>query len=147
MKAIQYNQRTVSAIRKADAMPQELYGGTFRKGAYPGGVGTSRYSGMFAVTKKDDSTVTIAAGTIILGLTTLPFNEDDLTISADGYVYFDIVWGGTAYTTTAANGIALPAQTNTHYYVPLAEVSYVDLKVTSIIQIQYGAIQGAGRVF
>ena len=44
MKAIAATQRTVLAIRKADALPNLLPGGKMRKGAYPGGTaGTSTY--------------------------------------------------------------------------------------------------------
>lgn len=111
--------------------------------------GGGKYSGPFAVTKKDSTTVTIAAGVLVLGLTTIEFEETDLTISADGYAVLDITYSNSAYTVTASNVGSLPTQTATHYYIILAAVAF-DTEaeaIGTITQYQYGPVQGSGRAF
>lgn len=105
------------------------------------------YDGPFAVSKKDATTVTIAAGVLVLGLTTIEFAETDLTISAAGYAVIDITYANSAYSVAAANVSSLPTQTATHYYIILATVAFADSVIGAISQKQYGFIQGAGRIF
>lgn len=105
------------------------------------------YEGPFAVSKKDASTVTIAAGFLILGLSKVDFSETDLTITVAGSVYLEVSWSGSAWTVTEKNAATLPTQTDSKYYLPLASVAFADSTVGAITQQQYGFIQGAGRVF
>lgn len=61
VKALAATQRTISAIRKADALPTLLPGGRMRKGAYPssGGGTTVYWAKVTGVTDANNYTVSI----------------------------------------------------------------------------------------
>jgi len=156
MKAIASNPRTISAIRKADALRINVPGGTMRKGV-PNRSGSSAYAGPFAVVAATATSVTVYGNnstegrnytaTITLGTTIKTFPEATLSVTSSGYVYLKITYESSAYVgllTTAAN---VPAQTATEYYIPLAYVTVTNGAISGVDQFQYGQVQGAGRIF
>lgn len=121
--------------------------------------GSFEYSGPFAVIDSSSSgtvqvTVCGANSTegrnftsqIILGLTVKTFAEANLSISASGYVYLKITYSSSDYVVELKTAAALPAQTATEYYIPLAWVDYADSAISGITQFQFGQIQAAGRI-
>ncbi len=128
-------------------------------GLRPGSASGSTYSGPFAVIDSSaDGTVQVTVcGTnsiegrnftsqIILGLTVKTFAEANLSISASGYVYLKITYSSSDYIIELKTAAALPAQTATEYYVPLAWVDYASSAISGITQLQFGQIQAAGRI-
>ena len=121
---------------------------------------TGVYNGPFQVKKKNDTEVTIRGYNLsegrlfrnwaILGLTTVEFNEGDLTISGEGYACAKITYSSPNYVTayefvTTANFATI--QSATAYYVPLAFITWESSAIKKIYQLQYGIIEGAGRLF
>ena len=106
MRALASNPRTISAIRKADALRINVPGVTMRKGT-PNRGGSSAYAGPFAVVNSStESTQQVAvysqnskegrpsAATVTLGTTVKTFAETTLSVSASGYVYLKITYSG-----------------------------------------------------
>jgi hypothetical protein len=155
MKALASNPRTISAIRKADALRINVPGGTMRKGT-PNRGGSSAYAGPFAVVAATATSVTVYGNnstegrnytaTITLGTTIKTFPEATLSVTSSGYVYLKITYT-TAYVVELATAASVPAQTDTEYYIPLAYVTVTDGSISGIDQFQYGQIQGSGRIF
>jgi hypothetical protein len=115
------------------------------------------YDGPFKVVKKDDTTVTIQGynldedaylkNEVYLGLQTVVFGGQDVDITVDGYVAIQITCDEEGvYTLTAVN-VESFEQDEDNLYIPLARVKFADSKITSLTQIQYGQVFGAGRVF
>ena len=101
MRPLAATDRTIGAIRKADALPLVVPGGKMRKGAYPqspGGGETWEYDGMFAIA--DTSTygetptyqVTVAAGLAWVSTTWISVDGATVAIPA-GFVGADPDWG------------------------------------------------------
>ena len=119
----------------------------------------SKYSGPFAVVQKDSTTVTILGyhadegrnwkNYIDVGLDApLELAEQDVTISAAGWVYLALTQTAGAYNTpTAAFAATLPTQDNTHFYKRLAFVEFDSGAITNITQWVYGGIDYPGRAF
>ncbi len=137
---------------KATIAVKQTSGGTYfstiLRGGRAGGAGSSgTYSGPFAVTKKTDTSVTVAAGSVILGLTTSAVSEADMTgITSDVYIYLTVTYSS-GYSVVLTKGASIPAQSNTSLYIGLAKVETEDSKITTITQYQYGNHYAAGRVF
>jgi hypothetical protein len=117
--------------------------------------GGDTYEGPFKVVKKDDTTVTIQGyneeedrllnNEIFLGTETITFTEQDLAITIQGFVALQITYSS-EYSVTAVN-VESFEQDEDNLYIPLAYVKFADSKITSLTQIQYGQVFGAGRVF
>ncbi|OGV58204.1 MAG: hypothetical protein A2X49_03305 [Lentisphaerae bacterium GWF2_52_8] len=116
------------------------------------------YSGPFKVRKKDSTSVTVlgydeeksryARNYVTLGLTRIEVDETDIEgISTDSWIYLDISWGGSAYGIALSKAASIPEQSNTHYYIPLAFVKTTEGAVSGITQVQFGPVEGSGRVF
>lgn len=114
-------------------------------------VAASKYTGPFAVIKKDDTTVTVVCladdatyfqtSQIRSGLTVQNMTANaDVTITVTGYVYAVIAYYGSAFTITFANASSMPEQTATTLYVPLARVTFTSSKIAKIMQEQEGQI-------
>lgn len=116
---------------------------------------SSDYDGPFAVVAETGASVTIyganaqagrpAPATVTLGTTVSTFADKTLSVSATGYVYLEITYSS-SYTITAKSGATM-TQDDTHYCVPLAYVVLNDGKISSIQQLQFGQVEGAGRIF
>jgi hypothetical protein len=148
-------ERIATATRQVEGSPL---------GRIPGGrhhkthAGTpSLYSGPFACVSKDDTTVTVQGynasegryfkNYAILGTSQNEVAEADVSgLTSDAYVYLDITYSS-GYSIALASAAALPAQSATHCFVPIAFVKCADSKISSITQIQYGTIHYPGRVF
>ena len=158
MKILVSNPRTVQAIRKADALPTVIPGGRMRKGNVPGTSSGGDYSGPFAVAKLTDTSAEVLGYSesdsqywnnyFVLGLLRIELADgaNVTEITASGYLYVGITWSGSAYIATLAHAAALPAQDNTHIYIPLAYILCADSKISSIVQVQYGTIHYTGRM-
>jgi hypothetical protein len=119
-----------------------------------GAGGTQNYEGPFAVVAKDGTTVTILgsnseknrlwSNTITLGLSKLELPEQDLSISSTGHVYLEIRYSS-SYAAEAKAGV-MPEQSDTKYYIPLAYVVVKDGAISSITQLQFGQVEGCGRI-
>jgi hypothetical protein len=118
--------------------------------------GKSEYEGPFAVIAGSTAgSVTICGAnsdagrptpaTVTLGTTVSTFAEASLAVSATGYVYLEITYSS-SYAITAKSGASM-TQDDTHYCVPLAYVVLKDGKISSIQQLQFGQVEGAGRIF
>ncbi len=126
-----------------------------------GSGGTSKYNGPFAVTEQSGQgaqptgVVLLGPGQdratvnqVILGLATRTVEQTELNgLGASYYVFLDITWTGTEYQMLISTETSLPAQSATHYVIPIAYVEIKDSAVASITQLQYGSVQGSGRVF
>ena len=132
---------TVRLMQKANISPSESI-------AYA-------YAGPFAVTKKDDTTVTLLGNHsdegrgwtnyVTAGLSAVTVAEQDKgSITSSGYLYLDVSYSS-GYSVAVAFG-SLPSQSSTHYYHPIAYITCVDSKISSIDQLQYGNVYIAGRV-
>jgi hypothetical protein len=119
---------------------------------------SSGYVGPFAVVIKDPTTITIQGYNVDKGrffrnyiiLATnayLEVNEQNISgISSNACLYVDITYSpGYAAAVTFAS--SLPAQASDHYYIPIAFINASGGLITDIIQIQYGIMQGSGRIF
>lgn len=122
-----------------------------RRAAPAGRGGSSAYASAFAVRKLTDTSIELLGYSpadgqyfndyIIHGLTRIEVADGaSMAVTVSGCVYIGITWNGSAYVATMATATALPAQDNTHIYVPLAYVVVTDSKIASITQIQYGII-------
>lgn len=159
MNVLAATPRTISAIQKADGLPIVMPGGKSRKGNIPGtGGGSSAYSGPFAVKKLSDTSVEVLGynltdnqywnNYIIVGLIRIELADGaSATVTASGYIYVGITYVGmfAGYVATLAHASILPAQDDTHIYVPLAYVVVTDSKIASITQLQYGIIHYPAR--
>jgi len=157
MKALAANSRTVSAIRKADALPTVIPGGRMRKGNVQTPGGSSTYSGPFAVAKLTDTSVEVLGYSvadsqywnnyIINGLYRIELADGAsvTSITSSGYLYASITWGGVTYACTLVHATTLPPQDATHIYVPLAYIVCADSKISTIQQIRQGIIEFSAR--
>ena len=135
---------------KSTIAVKHLPGGSFiscliNPGGGGGGGGSSTYTGPFAVTKKDDTHVTVATGTVVLGTTIESVVTADKEVTAMGYIYLDISYSS-GYVISIESETFFPAQSNTNLYILLASVIVDDSKISAIIQSQYGIHYVAGRV-
>ena len=146
----------LEAREKADVL--KLYA-ALKKVAGGSGAVASGYDGPFAVVNSStESTQQItvysqnaeegrpAAATVTLGTTVKTFAETTLSVSASGYVYLKITYSGSAYIVETASAASMPAQAATEYYVPLAYVTVTDGAISDIQQLQFGQVEGAGRI-
>ncbi len=150
-------QRIGAAVIRSEAAPigdiQGKRGHHLRMGS------SYSYEGPFAVIEKDSATVTILGynasedrywrNYVDIGLSTpIELAEQDLTVTATGWVYMVLTQtGGTYNAITVATAATLPAQDNTHEYIRLAHV-YVDGGAISHIEPWiYGGVVKAGRVY
>ncbi len=156
MRAIAANDRTVSAIRKADALPTIIPGGGQRMGNIPGEAAVSSATFTpFQVIKKTDTSVTILGATtqtikdylFIANTAPLEFTEADLTsITTSRWIYLSVTYSS-GYAVAGGSNATFPTNDNTHYYHCLAYVTCVDSKITDIKQIHYGQIHLPGKIF
>ena len=152
------DDRTINAVRKADALPRN------EKNSLPGnsrppskGGGDTAYNGPFQVVKKNSTTVTIVGydvskeqfipNNIYIGLDTIELLLDqDVQITDNGVVYADISYNGTVYIVAYLFASILPDQIVGHAYETLANIRFSDSKITSIVQIKRDEIHVAGRI-
>lgn len=156
MKAVLASPRTVAAIRTADAISRNLGGGKMRKGT-PSQPSGETYEGPFKCVMKDATTVTVQGynydeeryfvNYVILGDSRISISEADVEgITLNSYIYLDITYSS-GYSAAIASAESLPLSSSTHYYIPLAFVICIDEEISSITQMQFGIIEGAGRIF
>lgn len=86
--------------------------------------------------------------TVTLGLSTHEVPETIVeNISSDCWIYLNITYSGDAYSLELKKSSELPGQSVTEYNIPIAFVKASGGVVGKIGQMQYGPIQGAGRIF
>jgi hypothetical protein len=121
------------------------------------GTGGGEYDGPFAVATETTTSVRIYGynlpegrefrSYIILGTSRIEFTEAVISsITVTGWLYLNIVFSVSTYSSTAVFAAALPAQDNTHIYHPLAHIVCVGGVISSIMQLQYGEIHFPARV-
>lgn len=85
---------------------------------------------------------------VTLGLAVLEVPETTITgISSNCYVYLSITSTSDTYQLVFKKKESLPEQSNSEYNIPIAYVETKDGAISKISQLQYGPIQGAGRIF
>jgi hypothetical protein len=84
---------------------------------------------------------------VTLGLTRLEVAEKTFAaISSDTWIYLEITYSS-GYNVELKSSSTLPEQTATVYIIPIAFIKTADGKPSKAVQIQYGVIEGAGRIF
>ena len=113
-----------------------------------GNLGSASYAGPFSVTKKDDTTVTIAEGYLDLGMAAeIVFPSTDLPVSETGWVYLAVTKSG-SYSVAAAFAASIPAKSKTAVYIRLAKVEFSGGKISAApVQHRYGSIDLPARLF
>ena len=106
-----------------------------------GGGGGGGYDGPFAVSV-DSGNVTIAAGNIIAGTSTIAFPQTVKTNAGAGTVYLALTYSGGSYSYAVAIANLPPTQSATTAIFRLARVP----SAAPVVQYQYGDIYVAGRV-
>ena len=84
---------------------------------------------------------------VTLGLTRLEVAEQSFdSIGSDTWIYLEITHSG-SYSAELKSDTSFPDQTATKYVIPIAFVKTKDGKASEICQMQYGPIEGSGRIF
>lgn len=113
-----------------------------------GGSGSAGYDGPFAVSDSSEGetlSVTIKAGIVKAGLSSISVSETEKTISASCTVFLKITCDSD-YVAEIGTDSTLPAETSTEYYEELAQVEVEDSKIKAITQIWEGNIRVTGRL-
>lgn len=104
------------------------------------------YDGPFAVSKKDDTTVTVAAGSVIAGITETEVPESDVSVSSTGVLYLELTYDG-GYSAELKTAVEMPALSAENYTEMIAEITVEDSKIKSISQMwEAGDIKVIGRL-
>lgn len=116
----------------------------------PAGDGAqSAYSGPFAVSNTSSGSslqASVAAGSIIAGITKVSVPATPVSISSSCYIYVELTYPGTVYSAEIKTASSAPSLSTSAYRVVLASVTVEDSKIKKIEQKwQYGDIYVAGR--
>lgn len=85
---------------------------------------------------------------VTLGLSVFEVPETTIgEISSDSWIYLCITHSGGSYGLELKTASSLPEQSVSEYNIPIAFVHTKDGEIAKISQLQYGPIQGAGRIF
>lgn len=144
MKGLASTPRTISAIKKADALATVIPGGKMQNGNVQQEPGGSSYT-LFEVVKASDTSVIIngyntSAGRYSRNLCIFGLSSVELAdaasvtgITVTGVIYLEVTYSS-GYTVTPKFAASLPAQDTTHIYWYLADVVCVDSKISAIYQ-------------
>ena len=84
---------------------------------------------------------------VTLGLTRLEVAEKSFeSIASDSWIYLEITHSG-SYMAELKSDTNFPDQTATKYVIPIAFVKTKDGKPSEVCQMQYGPVEGSGRIF
>lgn len=107
------------------------------------------YSGPFAVSNTSSGSslqATVAAGSIIAGITKISVPATPVSISSSCYIYVELTYSSSVYSAEIKTSSSVPSLSSTAYRVVLASVTVEDSKIKKIEQQwQYGDIYVAGR--
>ena len=107
---------------------------------------SSVYDGAFAVSQKDDTTVTVAAGSVIAGIEEISVAETDKTISATCVLYLELTYDS-GYTAELKTAAEMPDLSEDNYTKLLATITVTDAKISAIAQVwEAGNIEVIGRL-
>jgi len=116
------------------------------RGGGPGGGAETPYDGPFAVTKKDDTTVTVKEGSVIAGITKTAVPETDISISSTCVLYMELTYDG-GYTAELKTAAEMPEPSEDNYTQQIAAITVTDSKISAISQIwESGDIIVLGRL-
>lgn len=110
------------------------YFSTHARSGGGGGGAVEEYSGAFAVSKKDDTTVSILAGNMIHGIDKISVAAADLAVSSSGVVYVELTYPSGTATTEFKTAAEMPALESGKYQEELASVTVEDSKISSVTQ-------------
>ena len=107
---------------------------------------SSAYDGAFAVSQKDDTTVTVAAGSVIAGIEETEIPETDKSISSTCVLYLELTYDG-GYTAELKTAAEMPELSEDNYTQQIAAITVTDSKISAITQIwESGDIVVLGRL-
>ena len=95
---------------------------------------SSVYDGAFAVSQKDDTTVTVAAGSVIAGIEEIEVAETDKTISGTCVLYLELTYDG-SYAAELIVDTEMPALSVDSFAQEIARITFADSKITAITQV------------
>ena len=157
MKAVAATQRTVSAIRKADALPRNLLVKSNRRGVSttPRSSKGGAYCGYFTVKKNNSTTVNVwdsfesdtfndatNAGYVQVNNQQFILTKSNVTVSENGFivVFADITSG--SINTPVIKFLSDVSYVTGEMVVILARVKFSAGAITALNQEHYGAIYG-----
>lgn len=104
------------------------------------------YDGPFAVSQKDDTTVTINAGSVIAGIEDTAVLETDKSISSTCVLYLELTYDG-GYTAELKTAAEMPELSEDNYTQQIAAITITESKISAITQIwESGDIIVLGRL-
>jgi hypothetical protein len=104
------------------------------------------YDGAFAVSLKDDTTVTVKEGSVIAGIETTAVPETDKSISSTCILYLELTYDG-GYTAELKTAAEMPELSEDNYTQQIAAITVTDSKISAITQIwESGDIVVLGRL-
>ena len=104
------------------------------------------YDGAFAVSLKDDTTVTVKEGSVIAGIETTAVPETDKSISSTCILYLELTYDG-GYTAELKTAAEMPELSEDNYTQQIAAITVTDSKISAISQIwESGDIIVLGRL-
>ena len=107
---------------------------------------STSYDGPFAVTKKNDTTVTVKEGSVIAGITEIAVPKTDKSISGTCVLYLELTYDG-GYTATLKTAAEMPELSEDNYTKLLATITVTDSKISAIAQVwEAGDIEVIGRL-
>jgi len=107
---------------------------------------STSYDGPFAVTKKDDTTVTVKEGSVIAGITEIAVPETDKSISGTCVLYLELTYSG-RYIAALKTAAEMPELSEDNYTKLLATITVTDAKISAIAQVwEAGDIEVIGRL-
>ncbi len=107
---------------------------------------STSYDGPFAVTKKDDTTVTVKEGSVIAGITEIAVPETDKSISGTCVLYLELTYSG-RYIAALKTAAEMPRLSANNYTKELAVITVTDSKISAIAQAwEAGDIEVIGRL-
>ena len=109
------------------------------------GGAADEYTGAFAVSQKDDTTVTVKEGSVIAGIEETEVPETDKTISATCVLYLELTYDG-GYTAELKTDTAMPDLATDKFTKLIATITVADSKISAIEQDwKAGNIEVNGR--
>jgi len=107
---------------------------------------STSYDGPFAVTKKNDTTVTVKEGSVIAGITETTVPETDKSISGTCVLYLELTYSG-GYIAALKTAAEMPELSEDNYTQQIAAITVTDSKISAITQIwESGDIVVLGRL-
>ena len=104
------------------------------------------YDGAFAVSLKDDTTVTVKEGSVIAGIEDIAVPETDKSISSTCVLYMELTYDR-GYTVELKTAAEMPALSEDNYTKQLATITVTDAKISAIAQVwEAGDIEVIGRL-